>query len=478
MASSSLSYPIHITSGCRLLCRRVAPLVALCAATWSAASGALAAGPLPQGGRYVAGSGTIANQGDALTVTQSGATRGVIDWTSFSIGSGNTVTFNNGSGSTLNRVTGGSPSTLLGALNATGGVYLINPQGILIGRSGVISTGGRFVATTLDLPDTAFMNGGTLTLSGFSNGKVVNLGKISSSGGDVFLISHDVVENAGTVSAPNGTAEYVAGQQVMLYESSSSRQVYVQISSRGNVVDHGTTAAAQINLEAADGNIYALAGSGSRIRATGTATRDGHVWLVAANGNVTQQGTLAATNADGSGGTVDTLADTLTMRSAAAVQAGVWNLSTPNLIVDSATAGAIMRSLNAGTAVDATATGTNGARGDLILTSNLAWTGPASLALVAFHDVLIGPATTLKNTGSGNLSLRADAASIDIAGSVLNYGTIDWSATHRCREFSLRHQRHLPRRQFGCQSVMDRAGLQRTGYARSPAINSSIRRKT
>jgi hypothetical protein len=99
------------------------------------------------------------------------------------------------------------------------------------------------------------------------------------------------------------------------------------------------------------------------------------------------------------------------------------------MIVDSATAGAIMRSLNAGTSVDATATGTNGARGDLILTSNLAWTGPASLAFVAFHDVSVGPATTLKNTGSGNLSLRADAASIDIAGSVLNYGTIDWSAS-------------------------------------------------
>jgi filamentous hemagglutinin family protein len=382
---------------------------------------------LPQSGHYVAGAGTINGQGDTLTVTQPNSTRGVIDWTGFSIGKGNGVTFDNGSGATLNRVTGGSPSALLGSLNATGSVYLINPQGVLIGRNGVIRTGARFVASTLDLPDSAFMNGGTLTLSGTSSGKVVNLGKISSSGGDVFLVAHDVVLNAGSVSAPNGTAEFIVGQQVLLYESSNSRQVFVQIGSRGTVVDHGDTQAAQINLAAADGNIYALAGAGSRIRATGTAMRDGHVWLVAGNGRVTQDGTIAATDADGNGGTVDTIANTLTLKSKATVQAGLWNVSTPNFTVDRATANAFVRSLNAGTSVDATATGTNGASGDMTVAANVDWQGPASLSLVAFHDVTIAPATTLKNTGSGNLALRADAASIDNAGSVANHGIVDWS---------------------------------------------------
>jgi hypothetical protein len=54
------------------------------------------AGILPQGGRYVAGAGTIVAQGGSLTVTQPVSARGVIDWTAFSIGKGNTVTFNNG----------------------------------------------------------------------------------------------------------------------------------------------------------------------------------------------------------------------------------------------------------------------------------------------------------------------------------------------------------------------------------------------
>src|SRR4051794_3516700 len=133
----SLSRPV-------LLC--VTPLIA----GLSFAHAAFGAGVLPQGGHYVAGAGTVSLQGNTLTVTQPNSSRGVIDWSSFSIGNGNTVTIDNGSGATLNRVTGNTRSALLGNLNATGSVYLINPQGVLIGRSGVISTGGRFVASTLD----------------------------------------------------------------------------------------------------------------------------------------------------------------------------------------------------------------------------------------------------------------------------------------------------------------------------------------
>jgi hypothetical protein len=70
-------------------------------------------------------------------------------------------------------------------------------------------------ASTLDLPDTAFMSGGTLT--GSPDAKVVNLGTISSSGGDILLTAHYGVANAGSVSAPKGTAEYASRHQVVLF---------------------------------------------------------------------------------------------------------------------------------------------------------------------------------------------------------------------------------------------------------------------
>ena len=56
------------------------------------------------------------------------------------------VQFNNGSGATLNRVTGNNMSQIMGSLSATGSVYLINQQGVVIGKQGVITTGGSFVA--------------------------------------------------------------------------------------------------------------------------------------------------------------------------------------------------------------------------------------------------------------------------------------------------------------------------------------------
>lgn len=378
----------------------------------------------------MAGSGAIASQGNGLVITQPGSTRGVIEWNSFSIGRNNSVTFDNGTGATLNRVTGSSPSAILGRLSATGSLYLINPQGIVVGPSGAVTTGGRFVASTLDACNDAFMKGSdALTLSGDSDASVINLGKISSSGGDVFLIARHAVINAGTVAAPNGTAELAAGGQVLLQDSTSSRQVFVQTGSQGTVVNKGRITAAQISLQSADGNVYALAGGGTRIRATGTASRDGHVWLVADSGRIDQSGKIAASNADGSGGAVDTQAAQLAFGRHAVVQAGQWNLSTPEFTIDDAAAHALQRSLNAGTSVDLTTTGTNGATGDLGVASSLRWSGPASLTLAAYHNVSVTTDATITNNGAGNLTLRADASGLNNGGSVANNGTLDWSAS-------------------------------------------------
>ncbi|MEC5406111.1 filamentous hemagglutinin N-terminal domain-containing protein [Paraburkholderia sp. MPAMCS5] len=404
-------------------------VIALSLAGFVPASVAIAAGVLPQGGQYVSGQGSINTSGNNLVVTQPGSTRGVIEWGSFSIGRNNAVTFENGSGATLNRVTGGSLSAILGKLSATGDLYLINPQGVVVGPSGIVSTGGRFMASTLDVCDSAFMNGGALSFAGDSNASVVNLGKISSSGGDVFLIAREAVVNAGSVAAPNGTAEFGVGANVLLQDSSSSKQLFVQTGSQGTIANLGPLQAAQIDLQAADGNIYALAGGGTRMRATGTATRDGHVWLVADTGSVMQGGTIAALNTDGSGGTVDTQALNLSFGRGARVLASQWNVASPAFTIDVPAARAFRRSLGAGTSVNVTTTGANGATGDLDVASNLNWQGSAALSLAAYHHVFVAPGITLKNTGAGNLTLRADASGIDNGGSVINGGTLDWSAS-------------------------------------------------
>jgi filamentous hemagglutinin family protein len=383
---------------------------------------------LPQGGQFIAGSGSIARNGANLNITQSSA-NGIVDWCGFSIGTGRTVSFSNGTGATLNRVTGNELSLLNGQLTATGSVYLINPQGVLVGPNGVVTTGGRFVASTLDVDNNAFMAGGPLTLNGTSNGVVVNLGKISSSGGDVFLVANKAVANLGTISAPNGTAELATGTQVLLQDSSTGQQVFVQAGNGGNTLNAGAIRAAQIDLQATDGNVYALAGNHSVLRATGTATRDGHVWLVADGGTVNAQDAhISATNADGSGGTVDTSGNTLNVAGATVI-AAQWNLTAPVFTIDGATADTLASNLSRGTSVNVNTTGANSTAGDINVQNGISWNGPASLALNAYHSISLAPGATIANKGAGNLTLHADATSIDNGGSVTNNGTIDWSAS-------------------------------------------------
>lgn len=385
------------------------------------------AGPLPTGGTFINGNGSISSSGTTLTVTQT-SERGIVDWKSFSVGSGHRVAFENGTGATLNRVTGGSPSAILGTLSATGSVYLVNPQGIVVGPTGVVSTGGRFVASTLDVDDTAFMSGGALTLSGTSKASVTNLGRIGSTNGDVFLIATGTVSNLGRISAPQGTAELATGKTVLLSDSSSGRQVFVQAGSAGTVLNGGQLAAAQANLQAADGNIFAFSGNHRAIRATGTASRDGHIWLVADTGTVSLAGTLEAKNADGSGGIVDTAARALRFDPLGlTVRAGAWNVSTPGFSLDRNAASAFSASLAAGTSIGVRTTGTDGHSGDIDVTASLDWTGPGSLALSAYRNVRVEPGVTVRNEGAGSLTLRADASAIDNGGSVLNGGTLDWS---------------------------------------------------
>src|SRR5690348_15338856 len=127
------------------------------AASWPAAVAAAmgllipqapaAAQSLPTGAAFRAGAGSIATAGSAMTVTQSSA-RGIIDWKGFSIGAGGSVTFENGAGATLNRVTGAGLSRIEGTLRGTGSVFLINPNGVVIGSHGKVVTGGSFVASS------------------------------------------------------------------------------------------------------------------------------------------------------------------------------------------------------------------------------------------------------------------------------------------------------------------------------------------
>src|SRR6056300_1149895 len=130
----------------------------------------------PSGASVRHGDIRFLSQGDALRVIQN-SNRGIIDWNSFSIDNGQTTSFvvPDSRSATLNRVTGATVSRIDGALRSNGQVFLLNPNGVVVGRNGVIDVAG-FTASTLDISNEDFLAGGDLRFRGDSQAAVVNLG--------------------------------------------------------------------------------------------------------------------------------------------------------------------------------------------------------------------------------------------------------------------------------------------------------------
>ncbi|QHE93037.1 filamentous hemagglutinin N-terminal domain-containing protein [Pandoraea fibrosis] len=165
---------------------------------------------LPTGGQYTAGSGTISTNGGTMTVDQN-TQRGVINWNTFNVGSGNTVQFNqpNAQSKTLNIVSGGVPSNIQGSLLANGQIFIQNSSGILFGKGAVVNV-GSLLATTKAIDPNAFMNGDVLTLSSTGkSGLVQNDGNIQASG--FVTLMGDQVRNTGSITVPGGQVVLAAG---------------------------------------------------------------------------------------------------------------------------------------------------------------------------------------------------------------------------------------------------------------------------
>jgi len=387
-----------------------------------------AAPALPTGATVAAGKASIsAPSNNYLTITQS-SKDSIINWNSFSIGQGGTVQINNGAGATLNRVTGGSVSSIDGLLSATGSVYLINPNGVIIGKTGVVNTGGTFVASTLDVSNANFLAGGSLTFSGASTASVVNLGKVGSLGGDVALIA-STVENDGTITAPDGTVGLIAGQQVTLKDADNDGNGLFSVQLGGastSVTNTGLIEAANAELRAEQGNVYALAGNiAGVIRATGVDASDGKIWLVADGGTTTVAGTLDAQGANGSAGQIETSGQTVLVDTAAIdAHGGQWLLDPQNIEITAAAANTISSSLannnvtEQTTSTTASETGTGAATtvssgaGDITLDAgaSISWGSSHALTLNAYNNLNIDGSITVSGAGTLNLTAGQSVA--------------------------------------------------------------------
>ncbi|WP_300042614.1 filamentous hemagglutinin N-terminal domain-containing protein, partial [uncultured Paracoccus sp.] len=177
-----------------------------------------AAQELPSGGSVASGNVSIGAPSAGSLLIRQNSDRAVVNWDSFSIGSGGSVDIRQ-PGSTsaiLNRVTGAATSEIHGQLTANGQVYIVNPNGILIGEDGQVRTGGGFVASTLDVADEDFRRGRLTFRGDGSSAGVTNLGSISVGRGGYAALIGGRVNNAGTIVAPLGRIGFGAGERVTL----------------------------------------------------------------------------------------------------------------------------------------------------------------------------------------------------------------------------------------------------------------------
>ena len=386
---------------------------------------------LPSGGKVVTGTAAITNTGQATLITQS-SDKAIIDWQAFSIGQGGTVQFNNGSGATLNRVTGGNLSSIDGLLSATGSVYLINPNGVIIGKTGVVKVGGGFVASTLDIDNTNFLNGGDQTLAGTSLASVVNLGKIGALGGDVALVAANV-RNDGTVVAPNGTLGLLAGSRVLMRDSAVNDGKFLVLAGGAgtSATNTGTIEAAAAELRAQGGNIYALAGNtAGLIIATGVSANDGHIFLTAGDGGSTtvSGSTLKASDSAGNGGLISITQGQINVAADATLDASATSATDQGgkiSVIADMTSGALDfhgSALAKG--------GANGGDGGFVETSghtvdfdgakvDTSAAGPSGTWLIDPYDLTIdtSAATTIDNALSGNTGVTLKTTSNSASGS-------------------------------------------------------------
>src|SRR6266404_5112351 len=113
---------------------------------------------LPQDFQVVSGSATSSQSGNLTTVENS--PHAILHWNDFSVAAQNHLHFAqvNAASTVLNRVTGSNLSALMGKLTSNGQVYLLNPNGVLIGPNAVIQTAG-FLASTANLSNDQFLAG-------------------------------------------------------------------------------------------------------------------------------------------------------------------------------------------------------------------------------------------------------------------------------------------------------------------------------
>lgn len=374
-----------------------------------------------------AGSGHVSTVGNTTTINQA-SQRLAIDWTSLSTQANEALVFSqpNAQAIALNRITGSSPSELLGSLTANGQVFILNPNGVLFGAGSQVNVGG-LVASTLSMSNADFMAGNHVFSNSGASGSVVNQGTLSAApGGYLALLAPDV-RNEGVMTASLGTALLAAGNKITLNLDNGSLLGYS--------IDQGAINALAENKHLIQANGGQVLLSAKAMNSLTTATvnnagiieaktlqnKAGRILLMGdmETGTVNVGGTLDASAPDGGdGGFVETSAAHVNVAGGARIttraqagKTGQWLIDPFDFVV--ASTGGNMTGADLSSQLDnnnvtlTTTAGTTGTNGDLSINDAVAWSAANTLTLIGERDVNVNANLTYSGSGTAGVTVQA-----------------------------------------------------------------------
>jgi filamentous hemagglutinin family protein len=277
----------------------------------------------PLDGTIIQGNASISQQGNHTTILQN-TDRVDINWQEFSIVADESVTFNQPDATSLaiNRVIGGVPSQIEGAMNANGRIFVINNAGITFGAGAQINVGSLLATTheVVEHPD------GSFTTEADHYGTIVNNGNIHVSQGGFAILAAPYVENNGFIQADLGQVHLASGTKSTLDLRGDGKILFTLEDGEDLITSNDEPLGVSQNgtVQARSGSVYISAKQASDaissvinldglVDATSFASNgDGGTVLVASDGHIDMQDNAvldASADQNGNGGRIEVLAD-------------------------------------------------------------------------------------------------------------------------------------------------------------------------
>ena len=275
--------------------------------------------PIPAAALATLGRADQVTTGSKMIINQY-TDQAVLNWKSFNIGADSSVQFKqpNASSVALNRIFQSDPSKIFGKLSANGQVYLVNQNGFVFSKGAQVDV-NTLLTSTLDISDDTFQRGITKVINQDGRAALVGSGeiyrkdaqgnfvldaqgnkqkisiqilegaKITSGKNGRIIAAAPSVQNAGTLTAPDGQILLVAAKdKVYLQEASgdpSLRGLVVEVQTGGDVTNAG-----QLITDRGNTTMMGFAvNQQGRITANTSVSANGSIRLLAREGATVQK---------------------------------------------------------------------------------------------------------------------------------------------------------------------------------------------